>query len=199
LKNVGMQSSSRMELHFEQHQRVVEVSFAKLRDPLAKAGDALVEALKDGKKVFAFGNGGSAAEASHFVGRFSSNRRPLPAVALSNDPAVLTCIANDFGYEALFERQIEALAANGDVVVGFTTSGNSENVRRGLSMAKKRGATTVVLTGASGMAGSSVDHLLDVPSTVTARIQEVHLFFLHVWCDQVDRSYDQDESNRDSG
>src|ERR1700733_6591129 len=111
---------------------VVEESFEKLDSSLTEVGEALVSALKAGHKVLAFGNGGSAAEASHFaaelMGRFSKTpRRSLPAIALGCDPGIVTCIANDFGYEALFERQVHALAEPGDIVFGFTTSGRSEN------------------------------------------------------------------------
>ena len=98
----------------------------------------------------------------------------------------MTCIGNDFGYDAIFERQIQALAQPGDVVFGFTTSGRSENVKRGLTMARKCGATTVAVTGKAGLVGGTADYVLAVPSDVTAHIQEVHLMLLHVWCVYVD-------------
>jgi D-sedoheptulose 7-phosphate isomerase len=180
--------------YLREHEFAVEESFRKLENPLTAVGEALVTALKTGHKVLAFGNGGSATEASHFVGelmgRFSRTpRRPLPAVALSCDPAVVTCIGNDFGYEALFERQVQALAEPGDIVFGFTTSGRSPNVLRGLAAAERKQATTVALTGAAGLKDGKCKYLLDVPSSSTSSIQEVHLIFLHVLCLCVDKAF----------
>jgi D-sedoheptulose 7-phosphate isomerase len=177
-----------------EHALVVEESFRKLGNPLTELAETLVTALKAGRKVLAFGNGGSATEASHFagelMGRFSKTpRRPLPAVALSSDPAVVTCIGNDFGYEALFERQVEALAEPGDIVFGITTSGKSPNVLRGLRAAGRKKAITVALTGATGLQSGKVRYLLDVPSTSTSAIQEIHLVFLHVLCICVDKAF----------
>ena len=123
------------------------------------------------------------------LGRFEQTRRPFPAIALASDPAVVTCIGNDFGFDALFERQIEALANSGDVVFGFTTSGRSENVKRGLAAAKKRAAVTVALTGGSGLDEGMADYELRVPSLSTACIQEVHLILLHIWCMKLDRFF----------
>src|SRR5215217_7800189 len=123
------------EEHFASHQKVVEQSVKPLQDQAEIVARVLVDALREGHKVLAFGNGGSATQASHLVGellgRFSATRQPFPAVVLSSDPGTVTCIANDFGYDALFERQAQALAEAGDVAVGFTTSGRSVNVRRG--------------------------------------------------------------------
>lgn len=154
------------------------------------AGDALVRAVLGGKKILCFGNGGSATQASHMagelIGRFKETRRPYAAIALGGDMGSVTCIANDFGYGALFERQIEGLAAIGDVALGLTTSGTSENVVRGLSMARSKGAVTIALTGENGLVGAAVDHILAVPSSATAHIQEVHLMLLHAWCAEID-------------
>jgi len=176
--------------HFEANREVVARSAAALCGPAAAVARALVEALGAGRKVVAFGNGGSAAQASHLVGellgRFKLTRRPFPAVALASDASTVTCITNDFSYEVLFERQVEALAQPGDIAFGFTTSGRSENVRRGLLKAGERGAVTVAVTGAAGLVGGHADHVLAVPSDVTAHVQEVHLMLLHVWCIYVD-------------
>jgi len=176
--------------HFEANREVVARSAEHLRGPAAAVARALVEALGAGRKVVAFGNGGSAAQASHLVGellgRFKLTRRPFPAVALASDASTVTCITNDFSYEVLFERQVEALAQPGDIAFGFTTSGRSENVRRGLLKAGERGAVTVAVTGAAGLVGGEADHVLAVPSDVTAHVQEVHLMLLHVWCIYVD-------------
>ena len=176
--------------HFASHRSVVEQSAELLRGPAEEVARALVECLRAGGKVIAFGNGGSAAQASHLVGellgRFKMTRQPFPAVALTSDAGTVTCIANDFGYDVLFERQARALAQAGDVALGFTTSGRSENVRRGLDAAKERGAVTVAVTGVDGLVGGSADHVVAVPSDVTAHIQEVHLMLLHIWCIVID-------------
>lgn len=184
--------------HFASHQRVIEEAAARLAGPAAEVARVTVEALRAGRKVIAFGNGGSAAQASHLVGellgRFHITRQPFPAVTLSSDPGTVTCISNDFGYDALFERQAQALAQPGDVAFGFTTSGRSENVRRGLDAAGARGATTVAVTGAAGLVGGTADHVIAVPSDVTAHVQEVHLMLLHVWCIHIDEALGQVQS-----
>ena len=176
--------------HFSGHQKVVEASLASLEAASDAAAAAIISSLGRGGKVLAFGNGGSATQASHLVeeliGRFKETRRPLPAVSLVGDAGVLTCIANDFGYEALFERQVEALTAMGDVVVGITTSGRSENVLRGLRTAKEKGAATIVLCGQAGLQNGGADHIIAVPSVEGAYIQEVHLMLIHLWCIAVD-------------
>jgi D-sedoheptulose 7-phosphate isomerase len=176
--------------HFASHQSVVERSLRELEAQAEDVARAMVKAIEEGHKIIAFGNGGSAAQASHLVGellgRFDLTRRPFPAIALASDAGTVTCIANDFGYEALFERQVQALAQAGDVAIGFTTSGRSENVRRGLLMAAERGAVTVAVTGAAGLVGATADHVLAVPSDQTAHIQELHLMLLHVWCIYID-------------
>src|SRR5215210_1116826 len=137
--------------HFREHQKVIEACIASLQKPSDAVVDALVQCFAHGGKVLAFGNGGSATQASHFVeeliGRFKETRRPLPAVSLVGDSGVLTCIANDFGYGALFERQVEGLVVMGDAAIGITTSGKSENVLRGLKAAKDKGAITIALCG----------------------------------------------------
>ncbi len=178
--------------HFAAHQQAVRASLTELEAMAEAVGQALVETLQQGGKVIAFGNGGSASQASHFVGelvgRYSRPRRALPALALVADPSTVTCISNDFGYGAVFERQVEALAAAGDLVVGLTTSGKSENVVRGLTAARRRGARTVAMTGQPGLIGAEADHVVRVPSTATASIQEIHLMLLHAWCAMVDEA-----------
>jgi D-sedoheptulose 7-phosphate isomerase len=176
--------------HFREHQKVIDDCIASLQPASDAAAGALISCLERRGKILAFGNGGSATQASHLVeeliGRFKDTRRPLPAVSLVGDAGVITCIANDFGYAALFERQLEALAMPGDAVVGITTSGRSENVLRGLKAAKNRGATTIALCGANGLENGDADYVVAVPSRVGAHIQEVHLMVMHVWCIAVD-------------
>jgi D-sedoheptulose 7-phosphate isomerase len=174
----------------EEHLEVVAAARA-LEADIARFAELLIAALSADRKVLTFGNGGSAADAQHLagelIGRFGVDRRALPAVALSSDPSVVTCIANDFGYDALFARQVGALARPGDVVVGFTTSGESANVVAGLEAARAAGATTVTLTGSGGGAAGLVAELvIAVPSTSTARIQEVHTLITHLVSERVD-------------
>ena len=158
---------------------------------LAEVGDRVCAALDAGGRVYTFGNGGSAADAQHLaaelVGRYKRDRRPLPAVALSVDPSVLTCIANDYAYEDVFGRQVQALVGPRDVVIGFSTSGRSPNVVNGLAAARQVRATTVLFTGGDGGAArQEADLALVVPSTTTARIQEMHLLLLHLLSEHVD-------------
>jgi D-sedoheptulose 7-phosphate isomerase len=181
------------EAHWREHLRVAEESLPQLQAQAEAVATVLIKILDAGGKVLAFGNGGSATQASHFagelVGRFAKTRRPFPAIALSNDSSTVTCIANDFGYESLFARQVEALAQPGDIVFGFTTSGRSENVIRALAMGRERRATTVALTGKAGLSNGTADFILAAPSASTACIQEIHLMLLHVWCLHVDKVF----------
>lgn len=160
-------------------------------EAIARAGAALVGVLGAGGQVLAFGNGGSAADAQHFVaelvGRFERSRRGYPAVTLAVDPSVVTAVANDFGFDAVFARQIEALGRPGDLAIGITTSGASPNVVRGLEAAKAGGLRTIVLTGRDGgPAGQLAEVHVNVPETVTARVQEAHTTVLHLLCRMVD-------------
>ena len=158
-------------------------------DKLAKR---LIECYEADGRVYAFGNGGSAADAQHLaaelIGRFDRDRRPLAATALTVDSSVVTCIANDYSFEDVFARQVEVLAGSGDVVVAFTTSGGSPNVVSGLAAARRVGATTALFVGGTSgpPAAAQADHVLAVPSEVTARIQEMHLLLLHLVVQQVD-------------
>jgi D-sedoheptulose 7-phosphate isomerase len=176
--------------HFREHQKVIDDCIASLQPASDAVSEALIACIGRGGKILAFGNGGSATQASHLVeeliGRFKDTRRALPAISLVGDTGVITCIANDFGYGALFERQVQALASRGDAVVGITTSGKSENVLRGFKAAKEKNATTIALCGRNGLQGADADHVVAVPSDVGAHIQEVHLMLLHVWCTAID-------------
>lgn len=154
--------------------------------------DAMVQALRNGRKVLLFGNGGSAADAEHIAGelagKFTLVRDPLPAVALTTNTASLTAIANDFGYEEVFARQLRGLVAKGDVVVGLSTSGESPNVIRAIDQARERGAVTVAFTGAKGALRNGADLVLSIPSTDTPRIQEAHMLAGHVICSLVEEA-----------
>jgi D-sedoheptulose 7-phosphate isomerase len=158
---------------------------------ISRAVDLLVERLSAGNKLLVCGNGGSAADAMHIcgelVGRFFKERRALPAIALNTDPAILTAWSNDYSYDTVFSRQVEALALAGDVVWGISTSGNSKNVVAALKTARERGASTIALTGQGGGAmAAHADVLLAVPLTTTPRIQEVHSVTYHIICEAVE-------------
>jgi D-sedoheptulose 7-phosphate isomerase len=157
-------------------------------DRIVQVAKLIASAFREGHKVLLFGNGGSATDAAHiaaeFVGRYHRERAPLPAIALATDIAAITCIANDYGYDELFARQVRAHGQKGDLAIAISTSGNSPNVLKGVDAAKAGGLTTVAWTGGTGgkLAGM-VDFAFVVPSTVTARIQESHMTLGHVLCE----------------
>ena len=156
-------------------------------DVLGQAIQIIVEAFKTGNKVLLFGNGGSAADAQHlaaeFVNRFQRERRPLPAIALTVDTSVLTSISNDYGFEDIFSKQLQALGQAGDVALGISTSGRSPNVLKALKWARENGLQTVAWAGAEKTdLDAYCDLILHIPSGVTARVQEGHITFGHVLC-----------------
>lgn len=164
-----------------------------LPEAIEAAAKLLIDSLAAGGKILIFGNGGSAADAQHIaaelVGRFRAERRGLPAVALTTDTSALTAIANDYGYERVFARQVEALAAPGDVVVALSTSGNSPNVVRAVEEAARIGCGSISLTGRDGGAlGKLANVHLNVPHDDTARVQEAHITLGHILCDCVERA-----------
>ena len=176
---------------FAQHRALLDRVEEELLPTAAGVAARIVEAYAGDGRVFTFGNGGSSVDAQHFaeelVGRYKRDRRPLPAQSLSVDASVLTCIGNDYSFEEVFERQVHGFVRPGDVVVGFTTSGRSANVVRGLAAARELGATTVLFGGGGG--GPAAEHAelaLVVPSRETARVQELHVLLLHVVLEQVD-------------
>lgn len=160
---------------------------------IEKASQIIIHAYQQGKKLIVFGNGGSAAQAQHLagelVGRFDQERAPLPAVALTADSSVVTCIGNDYHFDDIFSRQVSALTEPGDVVLGLTTSGRSANVIRGLKAAANTEASTIALTGEEGLSTGVADLVIRVPSSKTARIQEEHLFIIHTWCEKIDQVF----------
>ena len=174
------------------HCEVMTALQRELTPAIESAVSLLVAAFGDGKKLLVMGNGGSAADAQHFVaeivGRFKLERSALPALALTTDTSILTAIGNDYGYDRVFSRQVEAHAAPGDVVVGISTSGNSPNVQFALEAARERGCRTLALLGKDGGSIKGVAELsLIVPSSDTPRIQEGHITIIHIVCDLVER------------
>ncbi len=166
---------------------------------IAKVSELVVETLGKGNKVLLFGNGGSAADAQHiaaeFVGRFAFDRPALPALALSVNTSCVTAIGNDYGFDRIFSRQIEALARPGDLAVGISTSGNSSNVLHGLSVAREMGLCTVALTGCTGgKLKNVVDHCICAPSNETPRIQECHILIGHIISELVEETIFHEQS-----
>lgn len=177
----------------ESHSAVVELIRRDMIPLIAEMGVLISAALNSGHKLLVMGNGGSAADSQHFVaeivGRFKMERRALPAIALSTDTSILTAVGNDYGFDSVFRRQVEALAAPGDVVVGISTSGNSPNVLKALELARQKQCRTVGLLGKDG--GSikpACDLALVVPSNDTPRIQEGHGMIIHIVCDLVEKT-----------
>jgi len=172
---------------------------ADVLSTIATVSDIVLGALLQGHKVLLFGNGGSAADAQHiaaeFVGRFNFDRPALPALALSVNTSCVTAIGNDYGFDQVFSRQIEALGTPGDVAIGLTTSGNSPNVLRAMEAARKKGLHTVGLTGSSGgKLKEAVDHCICVPSNETPRIQECHILAGHVVSQLVEETIFHEQS-----
>jgi D-sedoheptulose 7-phosphate isomerase len=177
-----------------EHVRVLAETEATCLDALEQLTEKTVESLARGGKILFFGNGGSAADAQHLAAeltiRFVRNRRALAGLALASDASALTACGNDFGFEHIFSRQIEALGRPGDLAIGFSTSGNSRNVVLGLSKAREIGIFAAVFTGASGGAVREVaDLVIAIPSTETARIQEMHGLLGHLFCQEIEERF----------
>ena len=197
-----MNLAEHIRAHFEESIEVKRRAADSLAPQIARAGEALAQALKAGNKALACGNGGSAADSQHFaaeiVGRFERERPGLPAVALTTDTSALTAIANDYSYDVVFSKQVEALGREGDFLLAISTSGNSGNVIAAIEAAHLREMRIVALTGKGGgrigelLAPSDV-HLC-VPHPRTARIQEVHLLMIHCLCDMIDATLLGDEA-----
>ena len=186
----------RIRQHFEDSAELKRVAAGQLTGPIAKAVDLLTTALASDRKLLICGNGGSAADSQHMaaelVGRFERERPELAAIALSTDTSALTALANDYGFEQVFARQVRALGREGDVLVAISTSGNSANVLAAVLAAHERDLAVVALTGRGGgrigAALHDTDIHLCVPHDRTARIQEVHLLIIHCLCDGIDAS-----------
>lgn len=160
-------------------------------DMLLEIADMIIKAVKDGKKVIVFGNGGSAADSQHIVaeliGRFKIERAPIPAIALSTNTSTITALSNDYGYEVSFKRQLEGLASTGDIAIGISTSGNATNVDEALKSAKRLGLKIITMTGRDGgKIAKLADIAFKVPSRNTPRIQEAHITAGHIICELVE-------------
>ena len=173
------------------HERMAAGHEANGVESIVAVAEAITSSLKAGGSVLVFGNGGSAADAQHFaaelVGRYEQERKAWPAMALTTDTSALTAIGNDYGFDRVFARQLEALGKKGDVAIGISTSGNSPNVLRALEAGNDRGLITVALTGRGGDAGKIAAHHIAVREDRTARVQEVHATVLHAICELVEK------------
>lgn len=183
---------SLLRTELDEHRATLEASVQVLAEPFLKTLAVLQEGLQQGGKLLFFGNGGSAADAQHIAAelivRYKSDRPSIAAMSLSTDASIMTACANDLGFDALFERQIAGLGRIFDVAIGITTSGKSPNVLRGLRQAKQMGLKTIGLTGAGGQDLMRIcDAAIVVPSTVTARIQEMHILIGHIWCNALEQ------------
>ena len=184
----------RVKEHFFDSIETKKKAATTMSEDIVRAINLMHQALSSEKKILAFGNGGSAADAQHFaaelVGRFERERRELPAIALSTDSSILTAIANDYSYEVIFSKQVRALGQAGDVLLGISTSGNSANVIAAIEAAHLKGMSVIAFTGKDGGKIKNIlknsDVHLCVPADRTARIQETHLLLLHCLCDGVD-------------
>ena len=182
-------------LSFQEHVEVAQATLTREENNTLLTSKLCCDALLNGHKILIFGNGGSASDAQHIaaelVGRFKRNRRAIPCISLNTDTSAITAISNDFGYSSVFERQIDALAKKGDVVIGISTSGTSENVLRAMSKAKELDCTVVGLTGNKPKSFNELaDVTISVPSDDTARIQEMHILIGHIICDVIERMFD---------
>jgi D-sedoheptulose 7-phosphate isomerase len=178
----------------DEHAKVVQTLGKAVKEPFLRLCEICLKSLRDGGKILFFGNGGSAADAQHLateiVVRYKINRRALPAIALTTDTSILTATANDFSFDDVFSRQIEALARPGDVVIGISTSGKSTNILKALGAAKAAGATAAGFSGRDGGGMPAVaDPLIIVPSLVTARIQEMHILIGHMLCEAIEAEF----------
>jgi len=176
--------------HFLEHRATLD-SVADLGESIEKVANLLIRCLSNDGTIFWCGNGGSASDSQHLagelVGRFVGDRRPLKSIALTADSAVLTCIVNDYGYEYIFSRQVEALGSEGDILVGISTSGNSQNILNAFKVAEQKGMVTIGLLGkGGGMAASLAKETIVVSSNSTARVQEMHILIGHILCDLIE-------------
>ena len=176
--------------HIKEHQDVLN-AINTLADEIKRIGEELINCLKNDGTIFWCGNGGSASDSHHLagelVGRFVGNRKPLRSIALATGGAEGSCIANDFGYDDVFSRQIDGLGREGDVLIGITTSGNSQNVINAINTAKTKKMKTISFLGkGGGNVFKIVDHPILIPSNTTARIQEMHIMIGHILCDIIE-------------
>lgn len=192
----NLQNNDIIENSLRQHLSVFETVLSELVPVIEKCADIITETLKSGNKILLCGNGGSAADAQHiaaeFVGRYETERRAFPAIALTTDTSALTALANDYDFERIFSRQVEALAGEGDCLIAISTSGNSPNIISAIMTARQKGCKIIGFTGSKGKKLASLsDECIFVPSERTARIQEAHITIAHIICEIIDDRFKQ--------
>ena len=197
LPNLENSRSDVLARSLEEHLQTIQALIDSRLAEIEAAGSLIWEALKSGNKILLCGNGGSAADAQHIaaelVGRYEQQRRAFPSVSLTTDTSALTAIGNDYGFEEIFARQVEALAVSGDVLIAISTSGKSPNVIKAADQARAIGCKTIALTGCSGEPlVSHCDLALVVPSDRTSRVQEAHITIGHIWCEMVEANLGND-------
>lgn len=185
-----MEKNNKIEKIFESSSNSI-LDSKKLSKQIENSITLIIKSIKNGNKIVLFGNGGSAADAQHmaaeFIGRFMKERKSFPAIALSTDSSIITAIGNDYSFEKVFSRQAESLVKKGDVIIAISTSGESKNILEGIKTSKKIGAKIISLTGENGIKmKKNSDIFLNVPSTITSRIQEVHRTIIHIICEMVE-------------
>jgi len=185
---------SKIKNEFEEHFKACKKTIEICNSDIESASNICITSLKNGKKILLFGNGGSAADAQHIaaeiIGRYKTERKGLPAIALTTDSSILTSLGNDFGYSEIFKRQVEALALPGDTLIGISTGGSSMNVINALDVAKDMQCTTIGLSGKDGGEFNTIcDVNIVVQSQDTARIQEMHILIGHTICHLIDEAY----------
>lgn len=189
-----METDKLLTAELEAHIVVIEKAVEECSEEISGITECILAGFQQGNKILLCGNGGSAADAQHvaaeFINRFRFDRPALPAIALTTDSSILTCIGNDSAFENIFSRQVEALGTKGDIFVGISTSGQSPNILKALEIAREKGLTTIGFTGEKGRSsmGEKCDYCLIIPSSDTARIQECHEFVWHVICGAVESS-----------
>ncbi len=198
VKPISRTANSPISASFDEHLATIEKTKIEQQDAIERTAKLLIKTVKSGNKVLIVGNGGSAADAQHlaaeFVGRYETERTALPAIALTTDTSALTAITNDYSFDKVFARQVEALASKGDCLIAISTSGNSPNVINAVMAARNRGCSVIGMTGKNGkkLAGLS-DESIMIPSTRTARIQETHILISHIWCELIDKEYSDEK------
>jgi len=185
-----MEKNNKIEKIFESSSNSI-LDSKKLSKQIENSITLIIKSINNGNKIVLFGNGGSAADAQHmaaeFIGRFMKERKSFPAIALSTDSSIITAIGNDYSFEKVFSRQAESLVKKGDVIIAISTSGESKNILEGIKTSKKIGAKIISLTGENGIKmKKNSDIFLNVPSTITSRIQEVHRTIIHIICEMVE-------------
>ena len=187
-------SNDCIEKSLVEHLDLIKTIIEREKANIERCAELIYETVRSGKKILICGNGGSAADAQHlaaeFVGRYETERKALAAIALTTDTSALTALANDYSFERVFSRQVEALAQNGDLLIAISTSGNSPNVNAAVMSARKIGCKTLGMTGANGKKLASIcDECVLIPASRTARIQESHILIAHIWCEIIDGKY----------